>query len=152
MSDDEIKAMFGRAKEVMERINDNEAALRLLIVDSASETKRRLANREELPEIERAALVFADRLAPLIAKRARLASEQAAVMYELQPYLDAIINSGDKNADKIYLAMDLYYIQGMSAKQAGVEMGFCARQFQRFIRYGNDIINNYINTRRNNYE
>jgi transposase len=139
MTVDELKLLLAESKRVFEQITDNENAIKLLI-DETGEARRKYGNRADMSQIELAAMKFADRLAPLLEKRAELEARQTAIMALVNPLASAIINSGINRADLVYTAVDLCYVHGLSASQAGLELGFSQREIQRFNAKGLNIM------------
>ena len=139
MTVDELKLLLAETKKVFEQITDNENAIKLLI-DETAEARRKYGNRADMKQTELAAMKFADRLAPLLEKRANLEARQTAIMALVTPIAEAVINSGINRADLIYTAVDLCYVHGLSASQAGLELGFSQREIQRFNAKGLGIM------------
>lgn len=139
MTVDELKLLLAETKKVFEQITDNENAIKTLI-DETGEARRKYGNRADMAQTELAAMKFADRLAPLLEKRANLEARQTAIMALVTPIAEAVINSGINRADLIYTAVDLCYVHGLSASQAGLELGFSQREIQRFNAKGLQIM------------
>lgn len=139
MTVDELKLLLADSKQVFEQITDNENAIKRLI-DETAEARRKYGNRADMKQTELAAMKFADRLAPLLEKRVELEARQTAIMAIVNPLASAIINSGIHRADLIYTAVDLCYVHGLSASQAGLELGFSQREIQRFNAKGLQIM------------
>lgn len=148
MTADELKLLLAETKKVFEQITDNEHAIKTLI-DETGEARRKYGNRADIAQIELAAMKFADRLAPLLEKRAVLEARQTAIMALVTPIAEAVINSGINRADLVYTAIDLCYIHGLSASQAGLELGFSQREIQRFNAKGLGIMLKCLEGRRN---
>lgn len=148
MTADELKLLLAETKKVFEQITDNEHAIKTLI-DETGEARRKYGNRADMAQIELAAMKFADRLAPLLEKRAALEARQTAIMALVTPIAEAVINSGINRADLVYTAIDLCYVHGLSASQAGLELGFSQREIQRFNAKGLGIMLKCLEGRRN---
>lgn len=148
MTADELKLLLAETKKVFKQITDNEHAIKTLI-DETGEARRKYGNRADMAQIELAAMKFADRLAPLLEKRAALEARQTAIMALVTPIAEAVINSGINRADLVYTAIDLCYVHGLSASQAGLELGFSQREIQRFNAKGLGIMLKFLEGRRN---